>query len=388
MKSNENKIVPYRIKQARISRGYSMGELADLIGVTRQAISQYELGKIVPLETTLNKLSEILKYPVTFFRKEVPLKESANSMVFFRSKKTTTEKAKLASKEKISIYREITNYLSLYVDFPKVNLPKIEYDEFLDELPKSRIEEYAKLLRMAWGLGNGPIDNLTAVIQKNGIMVSKMNLNNRKIDAFSVWYDKVPYIFLSNDKPSNCRIRFDIAHELGHLLMHADYFNDEDNKKKVIKEKLEYEADTFAAAFLMPEETFSKDVYSTSIDFFVQLKKKWKTSIAAMIYRCEALELLTENQIKYLKDQMTYKRYWRNEPLDDIMPVEKPFVHKQAFQLILDNNIVSVNEIIDTIGCYGEEIEEYSFLDKGTLKYVIPDNIVQLKAKNRFEVIS
>lgn len=34
-------IIPYRIKQARISRGYSMGELADLLGITRSSISQY-----------------------------------------------------------------------------------------------------------------------------------------------------------------------------------------------------------------------------------------------------------------------------------------------------------------------------------------------------------
>ena len=76
-----------------------------------------------------------------------------------------------------------------------------------------------------------------------------------------------------------------------------------------------------------------------------------------MIYRCQDLDLLTENQIKYLKDQMSYNHYWKSEPLDNIIPLEHPFAHKQAFDLI----------------------EEYSFLEKGRLTpSSIPDNIIHL----------
>lgn len=61
-------------------------------------------------------------------------------------------------------------------------------------------------------------------------MVSKMQLRLNKLDAFSVWFDNKPFIFLSSDKDTNVRIRFDIAHELGHLLMHSDYYSEEDLK--------------------------------------------------------------------------------------------------------------------------------------------------------------
>ncbi len=65
----------------------------------------------------------------------------------------------------------------------------------------------------------------------------KWKLRLKKIDAFSVWYDAKPYIFLSSDKGSNVRTRFDMAHELGHLIMHADYFQDDelDNKNNKYK---------------------------------------------------------------------------------------------------------------------------------------------------------
>ena len=86
-----------------------------------------------------------------------------------------------------------------------------------------------------------------------------------------------------------------------------------------------------------------------------------------MIYRCQDLDLLTENQIKYLKDQMSYNHYWKSEPLDNIIPLEHPFAHKQAFDLILDNHIVTETDVVEEIGCEASEIEEYSFWKKDDL---------------------
>ena len=376
----EKKVVPYRIKQARVSRGLSMVELSDLVSVTKQAISQYEMGKNAPSMAILNRIADTLKYPISFFYKPLPTNENASSAVFFRSKKTTKVKAINAAKEKIEIFREISDYLEEYVDFPVLNLPKINYeDDGIEPIDNELIEKYARTLREYWGLGNGPIDNLISVVQRNGIMVSKMQLRLSKLDAFSVWFDNKPFVFLSSDKDTNVRIRFDIAHELGHLLMHADYYSEDDLKNSAIHEKLEDEANRFAGAFLLPKESFEKDVFSTSIDHFVQLKSKWKASIACMIFRCETLGTLSGNQIKYLKDQMTTRVYWRKEPLDREMPVERPFAHKQAVELLLKNNILTARELIEDTGCSAEELEQYCFLDEGTLKINSDFKIISLK---------
>lgn len=375
---NTRTIIPYRIKQARVSRGFSMGDLADLLGVTRSAISQYELGTISPSDYIMGKMSDVLNYPLSFFSKKLPETTNSSSAVYFRSRKTTAQKAKNAAKEKISIFREINDYLSQYIDFPEVNFPDIDYKNSYTELNLATIEDYATQVRNFWKLGDGPIENLTSVLQKNGAMISVMNLNNKKIDAFSVWYDKTPYIFRSNDKYSNARLRFDLAHELGHLIMHGSY-SEEEMADKVVYDKLEAEADMFASCFLLPSKTFSRDVYSTSINYFVQLKKKWNVSIAAMIYRCSNLQILSENQIKYLKDQMTYNKYWHHEPLDEIIPLETPVAHKQAFELLLDNNIVTASDVVEGVGCSSEEIEEYSFLPEGMLRPLVATNIIRLK---------
>lgn len=383
--NDERKVIPYRIKQARVSRGLSMVELSELVSVSKQAISQYEMGKNAPSKAILNSIAMVLRYPISFFYKPVPVNENASSAVFFRSRKTARVKALSAAREKIEIFREINDYLEQYVDFPILNLPKITYeDEGINPIDNEQIEQYALILREYWGLGKGPIDNLISIVQKNGIMVSKMQLRLNKLDAFSVWFDNKPFIFLSSDKDTNVRIRFDIAHELGHLLMHADYYSEEDLKNSAIHEKLENEADRFAGAFLLPKESFSKDVFSTSIDHFIQMKAKWVVSIGCMIYRCDTLGILSSNQIKYLKDQMTTRVYWRKEPLDREMPVEKPFAHKQAILLLLENGIITPGQLVEETGCSAEEIEQYCYLDKGTLTTKSDSKIIALKESKYF----
>lgn len=380
MIKNEKKVIPYRIKQARISRGLSMVELSELVSVSKQSISQYEQGKTAP--KNLNQIASVLKYPVSFFYKPVPVNENASSAVFFRKRKTAKVKAMNAAREKIEIFREISDYLEQYVDFPALNLPKITYeDDGIEPVDNEKIEEYARTLREHWGLGKGPIDNLIDVVQKNGIMVSKMQLRLNKLDAFSVWFDNKPYIFLGTDKDTNARVRFTIAHELGHLLMHADNYSEEDLKNNAIHEKLENEADRFASALLLPKEPFSKDVFSPAMSHFVQMKMKWKASIACMITRCDTLGILSSNQIKHLKDQMTAKVYWRKEPLDNEMPVEKPYAHKQAIQLLLDNKIVTPWQMVEETGCSAEELEQYCFLEKGTLTAQNDSNVIVLKQR-------
>ena len=111
------------------------------------------------------------------------------------------------------------------------------------------------------------------------------------------------------------------------------------------------------------------------------MKAKWKASISCMIYRCDTLGILSSNQIKYLKDQMTTRVYWRKEPLDNEMPIEKPFAHKQAIMLLLDNNIITPSQLIEKTGCSAEELEQYCFLDKGTLETKKDSKIITLKAR-------
>lgn len=384
---DKNKVVGARIKQARISRGYNMTQLADFIGVSRQAISQYELGINEPSPEKLRIIANFLNYPLDFFTDPIKEKKENKSVVFYRTKKTTRKKDKEESQEKLSLYKRINDFLSKYVDFPEVNIPNYNYEGINDfYIDYEFVEDTANNIREFWKLGNGPIPNLTQILQRNGILITQSSKNGskRKLDGFSCWIDNRPYIFLGTDEKTGVRVRFSLAHELGHLIMHSpsiseDYIEELGSQQKKFCDKLEGEANLFAGAFLLPKDTFSRDVFSTSLDHFINLKKKWKVSIQAMIYRCEALGLLNENQINYLKRQLSRYNYWKKEPYDSEILIEKPFVDKQAIELLLDNDILRPSDFELNLKLFANEIEEYCFLKAGTLKEKLSDNIVELK---------
>ncbi len=360
--NNIENINPARLKQARISRGYSLADLADRIGVTKQYISQCELG-ITNASSIIYRLCDVLNYPISFFSKLTKGIETS-SATYFRSRKTTPKKLKEAANEKVELFSEIKDFFEEYVNYPELNLPSDI--ELKDEYTLEDIEKIAINVREYWKLGRGPIDNLVAVLQENGIIISKIKVGNSKIDAFSKWINSTPYIFLSIDKDSAVRSRFDIAHELCHILLHQ-YISKEDIECKEKLNQIEKEADAFAGAFLLPAETFSREVFSSSLDNLVRLKERWKVSIGCMINRCSSLGLFTDNQVAYLKKQMTYKNYWRREPLDDKIQCEIPYLYKQIIELLLENDVISKYDIVDRIAMNPEEIEEYCYLNAGTL---------------------
>ena len=372
--NNIENINPVRLKQARISRGYSLADLSDRIGVTKQYISQCELG-ITNASSIIYKLSDVLNYPISFFSKSIKGVETS-SATYFRSRKTTPKKLKEAANEKVELFSEIKDFFEEYVNYPELNLPNDI--ELKDEYELDDIEKVAVKVREYWKLGMGPIKNLVSVLQENGIIISKIKVGSNKIDAFSKWINRTPYMFLSIDKDSAVRSRFDMAHELCHILLHQ-HITKEDIDCKEKLNQIEKEADAFAGAFLLPAETFSKEVFSSSLDNLVKLKERWRVSISCMINRCLNLELFTENQVIYLKKQMTYKNYWRREPLDDKIQCEIPYLYKQIFELLLENEILSKYDIIDGIAMNPEEIEEYCYLKNGTLSENRNGKIISMK---------
>ncbi len=362
---NNNKIIPAKIREARIARGLSLKELSEKVGVTSQAISQYELGTSIPSAVIFLNLVNELEFPSTFFYQETAVNNIiSNSATYFRSNKNISKKVKDALKIRIQWLDNINEYMLKYVNLPIADLPN--FDDLLDdeEFNRIAIEEIALRLREYWKLGESPITNMVNLLQKKGFVISKIKFNNKKIDAFSQWYNGKPYIVLGNDKGSAVRSRFDLGHELGHLIMHKN-INQEDLSNKIVLDRIEKEADMFAAAFLLPLTSFNKEVISSSINHFTILKKRWKVSIAAMIRRCQDGEILTDNQIRYLKSQMIKEGYYKKEPLDDEIEGEMPYLFKQVFNLLLDNNLLNKSEILDQISLNSDEAETIFCLEPG-----------------------
>jgi Zn-dependent peptidase ImmA (M78 family)/DNA-binding XRE family transcriptional regulator len=381
MNTINNSIIPARIREARVSRALSMAELADKIGVTSQAISQYELGNINPSMSVVMKLVRELNFPISFFRKQYLYEknEYVSTITYFRSNKNIPKKVKDAFKKRFIWINEIYCFVKQYVNIPKVNLPN--YSSYIndEEIGYDVIEDIALDLRKKWGLDKSPISNMVTLLQNKGIVISRMEFKNKKVDAFSRFYLKVPYIFLGSDKKCAVRSRFDLAHELGHLILH-NRITEDDLKNRYVQNRIEDEANYFAGAFLLPSDSFMKEIVSSSIDQFILLKGRWKVSIQAMIKRCENLNILTDNQIRYLKSQMTKYKYWRKEPLDDELEPETPYLFKQIFEVLIKNGILTPESIIENIGLNKEEIDSLCCLPDDILS--VNNRILPITLKN------
>ncbi|WP_297437267.1 XRE family transcriptional regulator [uncultured Clostridium sp.] len=372
-KDTSGRYFPNKIKEARIARSMSLSELSKQIGVSSQAISQYELGLSNPSFNIMLKIINVLDFPINFFSNNINIEEKKN-IVYFRSNKNITQKLKKACEVRINWIDSTYEFIEQYFKLPTLKLPNKNYD--IESLDSLKIDQIAYTLREYWELGDQPLSNLTALLQKNGFVITKLKIGTKKVDAFSCWQNNIPYIFLGDDKNSAVRSRFDLAHELGHLILHRNLTKEDFEEDEKLKDIIEFQANTFAGALLLPRESFSKELITSSIDSLILLKRKWKVSISAMIMRIIDIDLLTDNQIKYLKSQMIKYRYYQKEPLDDILLIERPYLFKQAFEILIEHNIVTKDFILEFLNLKKEEAIDLYSLEKGFFDK--PDNLLQL----------
>lgn len=377
---NNKNIIPERLIQAREARGMTKTELAEKLDITRQAIYHYENGKRNPQPDILNQIINILNFPYSFFIKPIDKTVSNSSGMLFRALKSSTKK-EIKQIETRSIWlKEIYAFLKNYVDFPDLNIPDFNYKH---DYTMEDIEIIAKKIRNEWGLGKGPINDLIYVLEKNGVIVNRLDIKDDydlKIDACVEEIDDRPFIVLINNNTSSVRLRFSLAHELAHILLHMGIDDDLFDSKKA-REIVEKEAHRFAAALLLPKESMVNEVMSTSIEHLKILKKRWKVSIQAIAYRCKELGIFTETQHINIRKRLARKKMITNEPLDDIIPLEEPSFFKQSIEILLENNIISKNEIINEISLNNKEIENLCNLSEGFLR--AKDNVISLNFKNK-----
>ena len=278
-----HRFVPERLTFARDWRGVSKAELADRIGRTPSAVSQYESKRIKPDPQTIGRIGLALGVPVGFFARKMSTPLLPSESCHYRRIRAASQKDRRQLQARGSLLLELVLALSDHVDWAHESISSLAFSPRSDE----DIETFAVRVRNAFGLGLGPLSHVVRLLENNGVIVTNIPGVNEDVDAFSAWHDHFPMIFLVDEKGSTSRTRFDAAHELGHLLMHVDVTpGDRD---------LERQADRFASAFLLPRETFAPECPTTfRLEHFLELKRRWKVSVAALIRRAYDLGKLSE----------------------------------------------------------------------------------------------
>lgn len=309
-----------RLTQARELRGLQKKDLAHQVQLTPAAIGQYERGVTRPRPAVVGRLALALRVPTAFFAGDRPLFMATESQTHFRSLRSTLKRHRAIALARIELVAEVTTALERYVRLPVVAI------ESRADLPSEQPEAQALALREAWDLGLGPIAHTVRLAENHGAVVVRLWSETRQVDAFSGWLGERPYIVLSDNKGDYARSRFDLAHELGHLLQHHD--------ARPGDATLEREADRFAAAFLMPPQTIVREL-PRGLDWraYLALKARWGVSIASLIRQARNQSVLSEASYKRAMVYMA-KMGWRSHEPGPPQVVERPTMLAKASELV------------------------------------------------------
>lgn len=360
------RLVPARLKNARVAKKLNQAELGEAIGKTRQAVSSYESGEKAPEATTLADIAWVLGQPLAHFT--TPDLESFGEFGtrFFRASGPETKRRNLMCDAYANWQVQVARYIDSLVNYAPVVLPETSPRDLAAGYSEEEIEETAKECRKTWGLGYGPISNMLSLAESKGIISAKIPLEGERIDAFSFWNGPRPFIFLASEKESAARARFDVAHEIGHLVLHKGVGQEEIEDPKALK-RLEAEANRFAGALLLPRESFPNEVFTTRLEAFVELKKRWKVAVQAMVYRCKDLGIFDEYQITNLYKQISARKWRTKEPLDDptLFPIEQPKTLRRATEMVIASGRKAPQDLVAEIALAPSVLEGLCNLPPG-----------------------
>ncbi len=353
-----------RLREGREARGLTAIALAELVGVSRQAISQYEKGLASPSPDVMARIAQQLDLPVAYFLR--PVRHIELSIVFYRSQSTATSVARARAEGRLRWAEEIASYVREFIETPPVDFPTLDLPSDPKMLTDEQIETAAQQVRRYWKLGDGPISNVVWLLENHGAIVVRDQLATHALDAFSGWVEGTPFIVLGSDKGSAVRSRLDAAHELGHLVLHRQVTATQLSRPADVR-LTEHQAFRFGGAFLLPASTFPRDFYSPTLDALRMLKNKWGASIGLMIKRLEDLELVPTDQVRHLWLSYTRRGWKRQEPLDDELPVEEPRLLRQACELMITEGVQARSDILSQLPLAQHDIEQLAGLKQGYL---------------------
>lgn len=332
---------PSRLTLARKRRGLTMKTLAGEVGVEPRSISAYEKGEFGPDDDRLIKLAAVLKFPPEFFYGD-NLDEPTPDIASFRALSKMTAGQRDTALGAGAIALMLNAWIERHFQLPSSDLPDLSRED--------DPETAARTLRQQWALGELPVKNMIHLLESNGIRVFSLSVDAAEVDAFSMWRQSTPFVFL-NTKKSAEHSRFDAAHELGHLVLHRH--------GSPQGREAEHQANAFASAFLMPKASvLAYAPRMASLDHLIRLKKIWSVSVAALTYRLHAIGVLSDWHYQSLYIELSTRGYRKKEP--DEGQRETSQMLQKVFAALRDESI-SKGDIASELCVPVEELNQLVF---------------------------
>ena len=367
-----NDLQPARLEQALAARSLTKGQLASLVGVAASTVTKWCKGDQAPEAETFDRLAYVLNVqPEWLTLKMLP----PVSTPLYRSNASALKAARAKLEARTEWTQEAAFLLEDFVDYPDVHLPQRTFQD-PEQISDEDIESAAEECRSLWQLGRGPIQNLALAAESAGILIVREETEISAIEGLSSWSKLLgrPIVLLSADKANAFRSRFDLAHEIGHLILHRHIPRAEERDRY---NQMEKQAHRFAGALLLPAETFASEVrLPPNLDNLLILKQRWGTSVAAMMMRAHALGMLNDDEKLTLFKRRSARWGSKSEPGDDKWEPEVPRLLRRTVELLINENILPVEGIPRHLGFSAGDVEKLCSLRDNY--FATPADIVEL----------
>ncbi|MFC0040842.1 ImmA/IrrE family metallo-endopeptidase [Actinomadura rayongensis] len=311
-----------RLTLARRLRGLRKNQLAQAVGTTPAAIGRYEAGIACPPDPVPARLAVALGVPAEFFGGAAGPPRALDS-AHFRSLRATTQIERDQALAYGRIAADVVAALEEVVEFPPVTLPERPVPP--DEIAGPGPADAARRARAALCPSPGPVPHVVRLLEAAGVIVVVLPPVAERVDAFSVGAHPRPLVLFNPAKGDYWRNRFDGAHELGHLVMHADA----EPGEKIVEDQ----AQRFAAEFLLPADEIAGELPAfADWDRLAVLKARWGVSIAALLYRARTLGVMHEPVYRAAMAAMARQGMRRREP-GPARPLEGPTMLTRAIEM-------------------------------------------------------
>lgn len=350
-----------RLSQILAARRLTQVQLASMVDVSPATISKWRAGTQAPERDALERLAGVVNVTPEWFTRAPGAKLS---LPLFRSNASAHVAARAMLEARLEWAQDVTAALMEYVDYPDLNLPSREYTD-PEEITNEDIEKAASECRDLWRLGRSAIQDLALAVEGAGVIVVREDTGIAQIEGLSAWSEALgrPLILLSADKNNGYRSRFDLAHEVGHLILHRHIQRTTDNARHKM---MEAQAHRFAGTFLLPAETFASEVrVPPTLDDLLLLKRRWGVSAAAIIMRLKALEMLNEDGALMLFKRRSARWGAKSEPGDEDRRPEQPRLLRRTIDLLVEEKVMPLEAIPRHIGLAAGDVEALAGLPEG-----------------------
>lgn len=331
---------PEMLILARESRGCTQKELADAVGVTQGLISKAEHGLVSIDQAELERIADYLGYAVSFFSESGRVRDAGSACLYHRKRKTLPAKILRKLNARMNVRNINVHRLLSELD---VEGDRIFHTLDPDEYGGSPVE-VARALRTAWRLPEGPISNMTRLIESAGGIVIYEDFGTAKLFGMSSWATARHPLFFLNAEIPTADLRWTLAHELGHLTMHATPPSGDP----------EVEADAFAGEFLAPESLFAPAARGLTFDRLPNLKTYWRISMKAVITRARAIGAINDATATRLYKQHSARGYNSAEPY--ALQEEPPSLVDEALAVHLQEHGYSQRDLAEAMGLTPAEL--------------------------------